>query len=86
MQAITLYSKDYCPYGKAAKSLLRGKGLSFNEIEVGNNPELLAHMIDISGRHTVPQIFFGEQHIGGYTELADYFSNLSEFAMVGTCA
>ncbi|MEH6517167.1 MAG: glutaredoxin domain-containing protein [Halioglobus sp.] len=86
MQTITLYSKDYCPYGKAAKSLLREKGLSFNEIEVGNNPELLAHMIDISGRHTVPQIFFGEEHIGGYTELADYFSNLPEFAMVGTCA
>ena len=86
MQAITMYSKDYCPYCKAAKSLLREKGLPFNEIEVGNNPELLAHMIDISGRHTVPQIFFGEEHIGGYTELADYFSNLSEFAMVGACA
>jgi glutaredoxin 3 len=86
MQAITLFSKDYCPYGKAAKSLLREKGLPFNEIEVGNNPELLAYMIDISGSHSVPQIFFGEEHIGGYTELASYFSNLPEFAMVGSCA
>jgi glutaredoxin 3 len=86
MQAITLYSKDYCPYGKAAKALLREKGLPFNEIEVGNNPELLAHMMSISGRHTVPQIFFGEEHIGGYTELANYFSNLPEFSMVGACA
>ena len=86
MQAITMFSKDYCPYGKAAKSLLREKGLAFNEIEVGNNSELLAHMIDISGRHSVPQIFFGEEHIGGYTELANYFSNLPEFAMAGSCA
>ena len=56
MQAITMFSKDYCPYGKAAKSLLRERGLPFNEIEVGNNPELLAYMIDISGSHSVPQI------------------------------
>ncbi len=72
MQTITLFSKDYCPYGKAAKSLLRARGLPFNEIEVGNNPELLAYMIDISGSHSVPQIFFGDEHIGGFEDLVKY--------------
>ena len=75
MQAITMYSKDYCPYCKAAKALLRSKGLAFNEIEVGDNERELKTMIARSNRRTVPQIFFGETHIGGYTDLEDYFSN-----------
>ena len=76
MQAITMYSKDYCPYCKAAKALLRSKGLSFIDIEVGDNERELEIMIARSNRRTVPQIFFGEEHIGGYTDLEEYFSGL----------
>ena len=76
MQAITMYSKDYCPYCKAAKALLRSKGLSFIDIEVGDNERELEVMIARSNRRTVPQIFFGEEHIGGYTDLEEYFSGL----------
>ena len=75
MQAITMYSKDYCPYCKAAKALLSSNGLVFNEIEVGDNERELETMISRSNRRTVPQVFFGETHIGGYTDLEDYFSN-----------
>lgn len=84
MQAITIYSKDYCPYCKAAKALLNSKGLPFNEIEVGYDQDKLETMVTRSGRRTVPQIFFGEEHIGGYTDLEAYFSEETEYKMVGT--
>lgn len=67
---VTMYSTQYCPYCVAAKRLLNSKGISFEEIDVGSNPEQRRHMETISQRRTVPQIFAGEQHIGGFTDLA----------------
>lgn len=69
MTNITVYHKDYCPYCKAAKKLLAAQGLSFDEIEVTNNPAEFANMAKRSGRRTVPQIFVGDIHIGGFDDL-----------------
>jgi len=67
---ITVYSKDYCPYCKRAKALLRSKGVSFTEYDVSLEPERLNEMIQKSnGRRTVPQIFIETFHVGGSDDL-----------------
>lgn len=73
MQNITVYSKDYCPYCKAAKELLSKKGLNFEVIDVQKDNTKLQEMLNRSKRRTVPQIFFNDRHIGGYTDLVEYF-------------
>ncbi len=70
MNDVVVYAKHYCPYCARAKSLLRDKGVAFNEIEVAFDPDLHSEMIARSGRRTVPQIFIGGRHIGGYDDLA----------------
>ncbi len=68
---VKIYSSDLCGYCRAAKRLLQSKGLEFNEINVDGEPEVREQMIHESGRKTVPQIWLGNQHIGGYTDLAE---------------
>ena len=59
-----------CPYCFAAKTLLKKLNLKFEEILVDNNSKMKKKMIELSdGRTSVPQIFFGENHIGGYDDL-----------------
>ncbi|MEL7022529.1 MAG: glutaredoxin 3 [Pseudomonadota bacterium] len=71
MPSITVYSKDYCPYCTAAKALLEKKGVSFDLIDVGKDPEQLSAMLDRSnGRRTVPQIFIDDIHVGGFDDLS----------------
>lgn len=72
MNQVTVYSKGYCPYCKAAKKLLKTIDVPFKEIDVQRDQKQLKTMMQRSKRHTVPQIFFGERHIGGYTDLLDY--------------
>ena len=69
MSEITLYTKPTCPYCLAAKALLRGKGAAFREIDIENNRARTLEMIERSGRRTVPQIFVGDTHVGGYDDL-----------------
>ena len=64
-----MYSTSWCPYCEFARTLLRRKGAAFEEISLEANPERRAEMIHRSGRHTVPQIFIGERHIGGSDDL-----------------
>jgi len=67
---IILYTKDYCPYCKQAKALLKSKGVTFTEYEVADNPERFAEMVERSnGGRTVPQIFIGDTHIGGAMDM-----------------
>ena len=66
---VVVYSSPFCGYCATAKRLLRNKGANFLEISVLSSPERRQQMIELSGRRTVPQIFIGGQHIGGYTEL-----------------
>ena len=70
-KSIVIYSKDYCPYCKMAKALLNQKGVAFTEYEVSEDAALMAEMIERSGGgRTVPQIFIGSQHIGGFDDMA----------------
>jgi glutaredoxin 3 len=67
---VTIYTKDWCPYCRAAKDLLRQKGAAFEEIEITGKPEARSAMIQrAGGRSTVPQIFIGERHVGGCDDL-----------------
>ncbi|WP_338114107.1 glutaredoxin 3 [Thiorhodococcus mannitoliphagus] len=65
-----IYSTRICPYCSRARSLLKQKGVSFQEISVDHDPEQMAVMVERSGRHTVPQIFIGNRHIGGFDDMA----------------
>jgi len=66
-----MYSSPFCGYCAAAKRLLDGKSVEYEEIDVVFDPERRREMVERSGRHTVPQLFIGEKHIGGYRELSD---------------
>ena len=69
MAAITIYTTLVCPYCVQAKRLLDRKGVAYDEIDVTSDPTRRQEMIQASGRRTVPQIFIGEQSIGGFDEL-----------------
>ena len=66
-----MYTTGFCPYCKMAESLLRSKGVTEIEmIRVDLDPEQRLDMMDKTGRRTVPQIYIGDRHIGGYDDLA----------------
>lgn len=69
MSMVTLYTTRFCPYCVQARSLLDNKNVAYSDIAVDGNPELRREMMTRSGRHTVPQIWIDEQHIGGYDDL-----------------
>ena len=70
MVNVDIYTKAYCPFCVRALALLQQKNINYNEIKIDQQPELRAPMIERSkGRSTVPQIFIGEQHIGGCDDL-----------------
>lgn len=73
---INIYTTDYCPYCHAAKALLRSRGLEYNEIDVTYDTAKRDEMIARSGRRTVPQVFFGDKHIGGNDDLQRYVRNV----------
>jgi glutaredoxin 3 len=67
---ILMYSTAWCPYCVRAKALLERKGLPFREIRVDEAPAERDRMLERSGgRRTVPQIFIGERHVGGFDDL-----------------
>ena len=82
-QSIVIYSKGYCPYCKHAKALLTAKGAAFTEIDITDNDVLAVEMIERSGRRTVPQIFIGDVHVGGASDLTalDNEGNLDPLLM-----
>ena len=69
MAKVTIYTRPFCGYCARALSLLETKGADFEEIEAGMDPALRKEMMDRSGRTTFPQIFVGEQHIGGCDDM-----------------
>ena len=70
MPSITIYSKETCPYCDSAKRLLAAKGQTWTEIDIETEPARAREMIERSGRRTVPQIWIGERHVGGFDDLA----------------
>ena len=72
MANITIYTTRTCSYCSMAKSLLAKKGLSYDEVDVSGDPAGRQRMMArANGRHSVPQIFIGETHVGGSRELFD---------------
>jgi glutaredoxin 3 len=71
MQSVTIYTTPYCGFCHAAKRLLAHKGAAYNEIDVSGNPALRQEMMQKAGRHTVPQIWIGEHHVGGFDDIDD---------------
>ncbi|MEJ5056846.1 MULTISPECIES: glutaredoxin 3 [unclassified Pseudomonas] len=69
MLEVTLYTTTTCPYCRNAKRLLDAKGISYKEIDV-RSVDVKNEMVSRSGRRTVPQIFFGNWHVGGFDDLA----------------
>ncbi|HEY2525085.1 MAG TPA: glutaredoxin 3 [Candidatus Binataceae bacterium] len=70
MAKVEVYTTSYCPYCIRAKSLLKRKGVAFDEIDVSGDPALREKMIELSGgRRTVPEIFINGRIVGGYDEL-----------------
>lgn len=70
MPAITIYTKTHCPYCALAKRLLEAKGQTWTEINIEDQPEKKTEMMERSGRKTVPQIWIGERHVGGFDDLS----------------
>lgn len=70
MQPVTMYTGPFCPYCTMAKKLLNALGVTeITEIRVDRSPDDFAQMQQLSGQRSVPQIFIGETHVGGFTDL-----------------
>ncbi len=67
---VLMYVTRSCPYCWQARRLLAGKNVVIEEIDVTGKPELWQSMEALTGRDTVPQIFIGEVHVGGYDDMA----------------
>ena len=66
---VIIYSTRVCPYCVRAKALLDDKHVPYTEVLVDEHPDKRVEMMQRSGRRTVPQIFVGERHVGGFDEL-----------------
>lgn len=70
MAKVVMYTSAVCPYCMNAERLLKSKGVTeIEKIRVDLQPELRAEMMEKTGRRTVPQIFIGDQHVGGFDDL-----------------
>ncbi|MDI9334773.1 MAG: glutaredoxin 3 [Cytophagales bacterium] len=70
MPAVKMYTTAVCPFCNRAKSILKSKGVStIEEIRIDTDPAARAHMMQTTGRRTVPQIYIGNTHVGGCDDL-----------------
>jgi glutaredoxin 3 len=86
MAKITMYSTGVCPFCQMAERLLRSKGVSaIDKIRVDLEPERRAEMMERTGRRTVPQIYIGDRHVGGFDDLSalDRAGQLDELLAAG---
>jgi glutaredoxin 3 len=71
MKKVVMYSTGYCPYCTRAEMLLKQRGVTeIEKIRIDTQPEQRAAMMERTGRRTVPQIYIGDTHVGGYDDLA----------------
>ena len=70
MKQVRMYTTGMCPFCTMAKRLLQQKGVAIDEVRVDTDTTQRDEMMRITGRRTVPQIFVGETHVGGYDELS----------------
>lgn len=71
MTKVLMYSTRTCPYCVMAEHLLARKGVRPDKVLVDDNPGRREEMVRLTGRNSVPQIFIGDLHVGGYSELAE---------------
>ena len=72
MQAVKMYTTAVCPYCTRAKQILKSKGVEeIEEIRIDFDAAARNHMMEITGRRTVPQIFIGDTHVGGHDDLVE---------------
>lgn len=71
MPEVIMYSSRICPYCVRAEQLLKKKGVTVQKILIDQNPAEMDIMIHRTGRRTVPQIFIGERHVGGFDDLVE---------------
>jgi glutaredoxin 3 len=70
MQSVKMYTTAVCPYCTRAKQILKAKGVEqIEEIRIDTDPVQREHMMQTTGRRTVPQIFIGSTHVGGCDDL-----------------
>ena len=71
MTEVVIYTRDFCYYSDAARELLKRKGVVFKEVNATGNRELRNEMIErANGGRTFPQVFIGDTHVGGFTDMA----------------
>lgn len=70
MPPVKLYGTRFCPYCVRARLLLNKKNVDFEDLPVGSSGTSWADLETMTGRHTVPQIYIGDTHVGGYGDLA----------------
>jgi glutaredoxin 3 len=68
---VKVYTTVYCTYCRQAKALLERKGVDFEEVDVTTDMDSRDWLVRTTGRRTVPQVFIGEQSVGGYDELRE---------------
>lgn len=86
MARVRMYATAVCPFCQMAERLLRGKGVdAIDKIRVDLDPQRRAEMMERTGRRTVPQIYIGETHVGGYDDLAalEHAGRLDELLRAG---
>ena len=71
MTNVVMYTTGMCPYCVRAKMLLQNKGVHWEELRIDADRQLMQEMMTRSNRRTVPQIFIGDHHVGGYDDLAE---------------
>jgi glutaredoxin 3 len=67
---VLMYTTAVCPYCQMAERLLRSKGVEVEKVRVDLEPARRVEMMEKTGRRTVPQIYVGDTHVGGYDDLA----------------
>lgn len=72
MAKVTMYSTEVCPYCVRAEQLLKRRGVTeIEKIRIDLQPELRDEMVRKTGRRTVPQIYIGDRHVGGFDDMAE---------------
>jgi glutaredoxin 3 len=71
VKPVKIYTTTYCGYCVRAKDLLTRKGVKYEELDVTGDDDMRSKLVEMSGgQRTVPQIFIGDTHVGGYSDLA----------------
>jgi glutaredoxin 3 len=70
MPEVFMYATSWCPFCDRAKHFLRARGLVWIEVDIEAEPARRDEMVERSGRRTVPQIWIGDRHVGGFDDLA----------------